>query len=71
MRILIDALSSQVQVQFQGVPPFPTAGRRFNTLLGAMYSGGTSLHSEIPHAEWQIGGQPQASRLGHCPGGQG
>jgi hypothetical protein len=55
MRILIDALSSQVQVQFQGYPPqAPSPERRLNTLLGAMRSGGTSLLPVYPNAEWQI-----------------
>ena len=55
MKILIDSLSSQVQVQLDGFPgggPAATVpGRRLNTLLGAIHSGGTSLVPK-PGAEW-------------------
>jgi len=57
MRILIDSLGSQVQVQLQGTPPH----RRLNTLYGAMHSAGASLtkqwNSEDPdvhHPEWEV-----------------
>ena len=57
MRILIDSLSSQVQVQMQGSQTpnqdYPTPGRRLNTLLGAMRSAGASLYP-APDADWEI-----------------
>jgi hypothetical protein len=57
MRILIDSLSSQVQVQFQGSLTteqyYPIPHRRLNTLLGAMVSGGASLYP-APGTEWEI-----------------
>jgi hypothetical protein len=54
MRILVDSLSSQVQVQLQGAPPH----RRLNTLYGAMLSAGASLTKrwggDQKDPEWQI-----------------
>jgi hypothetical protein len=58
MRILVDSLGSQVQVQLQGTPPL----RRLNTLYGAMRSAGASLTKQwssddpgIKSPEWEVG----------------
>src|SRR4051794_29384523 len=57
MRILIDSLSSQVQVQLQDTPP----NRRLNTLYGAMRSAGASLTKkwnhddpDVKNPEWEV-----------------
>ena len=57
MRILVDSLGSQVQVQLQGTPPH----RRLNTLYGAMHSAGASLTKPwssddpgVEHPEWEV-----------------
>ena len=71
MRILVDSLGSQVQVQFQGAGGAPPQ-RRLNTLFGAMQSSGTSLKLGNPKAKdplWQTAfscGAIDAAQLDPC-----